>query len=652
MPCPACGQNDHKRASSRKCPEHSPRQNKRPPEENTYKTDEHVFKVGFKSILRPRFHRYMIPLIENVVRNNSQIAFEAAQLLDLHLTLLIEKGAKIPDIYNETYVKQFFRIMQRCRMNHMDADIMETFAQQYQNCRVDTYESPVHCTQVISYIVKEYCVNIRTHIPRIVDILFKKFLKHIFISKWGVNNKDTTSLVSHIMETDDQKQQEFRVDNPHLARYWELYESLCSDTGEALKWIYQQNISNMRRGEKVYPLVPNYNISAKYITLDTDCLYRLLNGHYCFPVDQVTFGKEQSKWFKHFFKIPKRFMTPGIDKTVFNFMIKTDGVGASVVLARWKKKVKKTEYDGDKKAYAKMMQEKKKLERERDHDRLRSILIQEGSIYIGVDPGKKDVMTSIVEGERVGKHWSNDRYYTESKFRVRRVKATRYIQESGLHTYNNGMPAYASGLYSSFKMRYLAHVLGSVDFTHLFDLKCSHRYKKLRWSSYMHNQKTVRKFCEELIADNDRSKTVICFGDASFSHNLKGTATSPKQERFKKCFRLIGCNVYDTPEYNSSQVCTNCLKPQRLEPGCKSKKVIEKHFVRSCIEKTCQTIWNRDVNAALNMIKIGKGLILEGSKPEVFSHQLPKRSKQPVVKQNPVVGCKVTVCQEVSIDGE
>ena len=158
----------------------------------------------------------------------------------------------------------------------------------------------------------------------------------------------------------------------------------------------------------------------------------------------------------------------------------------------------------------------------------------------------------------------------------------------------------------------------------MLDLRCSAKFKKLRWTCYMDKQKTIDKWCTELLGDHGPTKTIICFGDANFSHTFGGSRSSPKQGPFVKVLKQKNAHVFMTPEFNTSQVCSNCLAPTRLKPGCKSRKVIETHFVRSCTTKTCLTVWNRDINAARNMIKVGRGIILCGGKPEVFSHVLPK----------------------------
>ena len=171
---------------------------------------------------------------------------------------------------------------------------------------------------------------------------------------------------------------------------------------------------------------------------------------------------------------------------------------------------------------------------------------------------------------------------------------------------------------------YLKYVFQNGKFDKMLDLRCSRHYKKLRWRCYIHNKLTINRFCEEMLTETVAEKTIVCFGDASFRHNSKGHASSPKQERFVKRLRQLKANVYMTNEYNTSQICSKCMKGQRLE-DCKTST--NSHYVRRCTNKTCRTIWNRDVNAARNILYVGKHWIQEGSRCEIFSKMLPRKMR-------------------------
>ena len=113
-----------------------------------------------------------------------------------------------------------------------------------------------------------------------------------------------------------------------------------------------------------------------------------------------------------------------MNKTLFNFLIKTDGLGSSVVLCRWKRKdpelANKTAAER-----ANIWKERFELAAEKERCRLKTVASQSDVRWIGVDPGRKDVMSCVdeptPEGEVYSMSFSNARYHTESLFKIRTV---------------------------------------------------------------------------------------------------------------------------------------------------------------------------------------------------------------------------------------
>ena len=156
------------------------------------------------------------------------------------------------------------------------------------------------------------------------------------------------------------------------------------------------------------------------------------------------------------------------------------------------------------------------------------------------------------------------------------------------------------------------------------ELRTSSKIKRLRFDCYIRKQKTIMNFCKEVVADKDKSKTIICYGNANFRHNMRGRETCPKKTQFVKMFKRMGYQVYMTSEFNTSQICSCCQEFQRLK-GCKTAR--NSYKIRKCQTITCRMIWNRDVNAAINITNVGRSMILTGSKPVNFSTQLPPKKR-------------------------
>ncbi|KAJ2809858.1 hypothetical protein FBU31_008109, partial [Coemansia sp. 'formosensis'] len=134
---------------------------------------------------------------------------------------------------------------------------------------------------------------------------------------------------------------------------------------QRLRLIYDLN-TKLRAAEKsTVMLIPLYSASAKYITVDTTCLYDILlecerhndqgrcvggcercEGRVPFrrsDPNAKRFRWNQMEHWLEFFKIPEKFLVTKTERPVenrvyFNTMIMTDGYGASLSTFRWRQK--------------------------------------------------------------------------------------------------------------------------------------------------------------------------------------------------------------------------------------------------------------------------------------------------------------------------
>ncbi|KAJ2838504.1 hypothetical protein FBU31_000906 [Coemansia sp. 'formosensis'] len=141
--------------------------------------------------------------------------------------------------------------------------------------------------------------------------------------------------------------------------------SVAKSIEQRLRLIYDLN-TKLRVAEKsTVMLIPLYSASAKYITVDTTCLFDILmererhnDNSRCekgcerckdrAPFTRSDTNKERFRWnrMEHwlkFFKIPEKLLIakterPTENKAYFNTMIMTDGYGTSLSTFRWRQK--------------------------------------------------------------------------------------------------------------------------------------------------------------------------------------------------------------------------------------------------------------------------------------------------------------------------
>lgn len=98
---------------------------------------------------------------------------------------------------------------------------------------------------------------------------------------------------------------------------------------------------------------------------------------------------------------------------------------------------------------------------------------------------------------------------------------------------------------------------------------------------------------------------------------LKGNRTgvtgilSCKLKEKEKSGDLI---VVDIDEYKTSRICNNCGTD-----SLSKQKEVKRCSVLFC--DSCRTIWQRDVNAAKNMMKISLSVWAGDGRPEVYSRK-------------------------------
>ncbi|KAJ2825773.1 hypothetical protein GGI24_003071, partial [Coemansia furcata] len=141
--------------------------------------------------------------------------------------------------------------------------------------------------------------------------------------------------------------------------------SAAKSIEQRLRLIYDLNAKLRAADKGTVMLIPLYSASAKYITVDTTCLYDiLLERERHNDEDRCDVGCERCKdrtpfkrsdtnairfrwkrmehWLE-FFKIPEKFLVTKTERPVenrvyFNTMIMTDGYGASLSTFRWRQK--------------------------------------------------------------------------------------------------------------------------------------------------------------------------------------------------------------------------------------------------------------------------------------------------------------------------
>jgi len=425
---------------------------------------------------------------------------------------------------------------------------------------------------------------------------------------------------------------------------------VCVNPNDYLEPMYVMMLGIEEAGEKVYNLFPQCSSQVPHhITIDTSTVYHLLMDTKLHPVKSLysnKFSQYKSEIWSPFFMTTMRCFRRR--SYGFNYMISTDGVSVSLQLIHERfKGMKANEIErAIKKETTKDPMEKKTRQGFYITD-LADPESLAGKTVVGIDPGKSDLLYAITVSNnpscRRKKNATKLRYTQNQRRKEQQIKKhrdlilewkkARHIEgktvvewESSLaHDLETGIrhPFNSKSLQSSEYQKYLC--LKNLVTHKLSSFYQDPIYRKFRLNTYSNTQRSESNFMNrfrETFGHHDN--VVVGFGDWNEKGHRKGHEQL-KGIGFHKMIRNAGYEVFLVNEHRTSKTCSNCKdgsceceyarKCNNPRPW-KREEVIDRHGLVIC--QRCKTLWNRDVNASLNIHDIMKETIAGRGRPSYF----------------------------------
>lgn len=329
-------------------------------------------------------------------------------------------------------------------------------------------------------------------------------------------------------------------------------------------------------------ILPNKGLAASNITIDNAGL-RVMHGKMR-NLQSLGLGKKvpfEALW-SHYFNL-EAVRRKG---WVMDAALVTDGVGCTIRLKR-------------------PLEPGQKQSAKADDERVFGWrpLDLKGKRVVGVDPGRRDLF-ACVEGELSsdGKtlmskrkaHCSNKEYRHKCGFRAAERRHQRELdRRPDVRTFYEGMPSARTGGAAGPIAHLEAYARGHVEATSLMLMK-KHRNEQFNRARAV--QRTMAELCARITGGGDESEVVVAFGSAGFAHNSRGHGSSPTKG-LKRALAKRACTVLDANEFRSSKQCSCCGG----DLSDRHNGVELALGLRRC-NNECASFWNRDVNAARNIL--------------------------------------------------
>lgn len=607
---------------------------KKPPDKPIFRT----IKTSLKSITKDD---NIQSIINGYVCNINKIIILTYQFIRLYHLHKYKNDKELPQL-NKEFILYCIKTVsepktQRGQQKNKvkNKDIKEELKIFYKNefkpLLVDTKYSYTNCTYILNIIADEMCrcymTNMKehfvSHLFRYINSIFKPEFNEMINKETDskkkkelrkLRNKELREIKNDIIyntfDKSSEKYHQWIRDNKKILVPIELdkgnvYYDVKAHPEKYFTHSFYINEQLEKLGKKLYqPLPLRNNIVPKYIPIDTASLIDML-------AKKGEKGKllEKTKkngnyiWYENF-KIEKLsiFNQNGY---VFYNRILTDGIGCSIIFIKeeykdkkWGQKLPKQDLDED---YQQLFNLKKK-----ETDKLKNRKL------IGLDPGKRDIFF-MTDGEKSLRYSSLQRRQETHAKKCRdiihqeKIKNKIIEKETQISLSNSKSINYE-------KFKEFVKIKNKIN-KDLFDFYEKELFRKLKWRRFTHTQRSESKIINN-IKDTFGSNILIGYGNWSHTQQMKNFIPTPNKGMRKLIAKNFDIVIVD--EYKTSKLCHNCCSENDNKKYKVNNHYRKFHKVLVCQNDKCCTIWNRDLNGGLNILRILKEFINNRRKVKEF----------------------------------
>jgi len=617
-------------------------------------------KISLKHVLKnPDIN---LPKITNAVIKCNKIVINTLMFMKLYLLDYFEKNNKLPEI-DKVFVNSCMKILcnesasgrpPKKEIKELKDKLTAFYNSDYKPLIKDTNLDYTHLNTVLDYltigIITMYENNIKLHyveyIERYVNIFWKKKDTIIKIKKENKDEKKQKELVNEfcrqlrkiktdILEISSEYKSDVKYHNwikdikkiitPNKEKYKKdsLYYDLQCNPQDYLPCMIRMMTEVEKEKVMIYNIFPMRNdIIPHSIKLDTTTLVHLLftqkQGNKTDYLLEGNLKKYENKIWEFFFRTERQcFKKP---KYTFHHMIETDGVSCSILMLKNDligKRIPNIKIGSNTEQY---------IDELTDYTNIKNKKI------VAIDPNKADLIYCV---DTDNKEANEFRYTQDSRrkeckikkyakiileFKKEKVEGKTIIEyETELSKLNR-----KTLIIKDFK----EYIKKKSEINNkLYKFYEKYLFRKLKLNGYInkkkHEQKMINNF-KKIFGKPE--EVIITIGDWEQKKQMKYKEAT-KGVGMRKLFRQNNYKVYLVDEFRTSCMCSIC----KDETGrCEKFQVRENpkpyksgnvlvHGLLKC--KTCNNVWNRDVNSATNIYRIAKNAINGLERPKYLCRE-------------------------------
>jgi hypothetical protein len=573
----------------------------------------------------------------------SMIYHRGSLFFRLHLLRLLEEEQELPDFKNQTFYEHCLTIgITKSRKQH--SQIVESY-QRFNHLfpppgEVATpFKSKVEPNrftgdgEAIKYLARKMRTNFINHIKE------PFFGRQFAMLKGLLGNKTLAKQVQSMINNYkpwsfaplDGLPEEFQQwlhshqayfqTNERITKFWlekNLHRAVC------YMHFMQQVLDQL--GQANFSIAPIVDIRSHFITIDNNILYHLMKNVKLFSGVEKTFNANLDQHWFRCFKIEKFSKWRH-----FGHIIETDGV--SVIF-----KFNHSKGEGIQLS---------------DNNHENSIDLSGQPISdlqyrrkIGCDPNRNTLLhcaEQLPDGSIREYKLSKKRYYHEGHINLANAKVLKW--EQAIKAIQDELSSTTQLTPSSVKLIEYIQVYNRHS-NRLWTHRTQKKYARNRMDTYIHKRQCLDRFFQSMQKEGEE-KPIIAMGNAKFPSTGKGEVAGPTVAIKKSCQRYY--EMIPVDEYRTTQMHHDCeeklvvLYRQEIQVTPEADESVEsgsngnhvetrtkyrlnlEHLgreirgLRWCGSTKCRRLVNRDLNAALNILRILEAETSGGERPKYLS---------------------------------